>query len=369
MQVYGGDSFFWCGGCVGSYYEIDSLPCLFLFMGRSDWSLYDCMVPDMHACMHSFIYSFIPLLLLLYLLQLLIEEKQIPIKISLVPMRSYGDKPREFLQKVPSGLLPAMEVNGQIITESQVIMELLDQWHAPEDGYRAMLPEKNDQEGRAKFDQLARLERELFGAWCNLIFRSEGPRLGAGNPLSRLLGGGGGGGGDSSAMSGSMQGFMDCVKKVDAALLSTKGPWFFDTHDYPTMIDMVFVSHVERMLASCAYWKGLDMRDAKWNLKGLNAWLDAFEKREAYLAYKSDYLTHVKVCTSISGSCCILYIAAHGLELERRLNFSTTYLLTCLVGIFVHFFKCVTGYSSPIRPRKRRRFRRRSSKIFQFDPW
>jgi glutathione S-transferase len=28
-------------------------------------------------------------------------------------------------------------------------------------------------------------------------------------------------------------------------------------------------------------------------LKGLNAWLEAFEKREAYLAFKSDYYTHV----------------------------------------------------------------------------
>jgi Glutathione S-transferase, N-terminal domain len=48
---------------------------------------------------------------------LLVEEKQVPIKIELVPMRSYGDKPPAFLRKVPSGLLPAIEVNGQIITE------------------------------------------------------------------------------------------------------------------------------------------------------------------------------------------------------------------------------------------------------------
>jgi hypothetical protein len=61
-----------------------------------------------------------------------------------------------------------------------------------------------------------------------------------------------------------MPGFMDCIKKVDAVLLSTKGPWFL-THDYPTMIDFV-LSHVERALASCAYWKGL-ISDPKWNLK------------------------------------------------------------------------------------------------------
>ena len=87
---------------------------------------------------------------------LLIEEKEIPIKIDLVPMRSYGDKPREFLNKVPSGLLPAIEVQGQIITESQVIMELLDEWHS--DGYKPMMP--RDEAGKARYAQLARLERE-----------------------------------------------------------------------------------------------------------------------------------------------------------------------------------------------------------------
>lgn len=93
-------------------------------------------------------------------------------------------------------------------------------------------------------------------------------------------------------MSSSMRGFLDCIETVDSELLSTKGPWFFEG-DYPTMIDFIYVSHVERMLASCAYWKGLNLRDPKWNLLGLNRWLEAFEKREHYLAFKSDYFTHV----------------------------------------------------------------------------
>ena len=225
-------------------------------------------------------------------LMMLIEEKETPVKIELVPMRSYGDKPREFLQKVPSGLLPALEVKGQIITESQVIMELLDKWHTPEDGYKPMLPKEDDRAGWARYDKLARLERSLFSWWCTLLFRPEGPRLGGGgNPLQKLMGGGGGG---DSGMSGSMEGFLDCMRQVDKELTSTNGPWFFGDYDYPTMIDFVYVSHVERMLASCAYWKGLNLRDPKWNLKGINAWLEAFEKREAYVAFKSDYYTHVK---------------------------------------------------------------------------
>jgi len=214
---------------------------------------------------------------------LLIEEKQVPIAIDLVPMRSYGDKPESFMRKVPGGLLPAIEVNGQIITESSVIMELLDEWHPPEEGFKPMMPQ--DDEGRRRFQMLSRLERELFSWWCSLMFRPE-MMGGGGNPLSKLMGGGGG-------MSGSMQGFMDCLKKVDAELQKTPGPWFFE-QDYPTMIDFVYVSHVERMLASCAYWKGLNLRDPKWGFKGICRWLDAFEKREHYLAFKSDYYTHIK---------------------------------------------------------------------------
>lgn len=85
------------------------------------------------------------------------------------------------------------------------------------------------------------------------------------------------------------------VGKVDQELASTEGPWFFDSSDHPTMIDFIYVSHVERMLASCAYWKGLDLRSEKYSQQfpALNAWLDAFEKRECYLAFKSDYYTHV----------------------------------------------------------------------------
>ena len=95
-------------------------------------------------------------------------------------------------------------------------------------------------------------------------------------------------------MSGAMKGFLECLDKVEAELESTKGPWFFDTADHPTMIDFVYVSHVERMLASAAFWKGLDLRsdEMKKRFPGLNAWLEAFEKRECYLAFKSDYFTH-----------------------------------------------------------------------------
>jgi hypothetical protein len=98
---------------------------------------------------------------------LLIEEKKVPVKIELVPMRSYGDKPREFMQKVTSGLLPAIEVNGKVITESQVIMDLLDRWHPEADGYKPMMPAEDDSESRKIYQILAQLEREYVNIYIS----------------------------------------------------------------------------------------------------------------------------------------------------------------------------------------------------------
>jgi glutathione S-transferase len=257
---------------------------------------------------------------------LLVEEKQIPMHIQLINMRSYGDKPNDFLQKVPSGLLPALEIidvnnSGRptIITESAVIMQLLDEWHSMknDDEDKIMVPPKESSQYR-QYQYLMQLERELFRWWCTFMFRPESG--------SNSFGGGGGGGGMANALRGflgggntmndsiagtntispQMQGFLECLVKVNTALTQTKGPYFLDfmmtmtttttTTPYPTMIDFVFASHVERMLASCAYWKGMDLRSEKQypQLRALQQWMDALELKEYYLAFKSDYYTHIK---------------------------------------------------------------------------
>lgn len=43
-----------------------------------------------------------------------------------INMRCYGDKPDSFLAKVPRGLLPVIELDGQVMTESAEIMKVLE---------------------------------------------------------------------------------------------------------------------------------------------------------------------------------------------------------------------------------------------------
>jgi len=93
-----------------------------------------------------------------------------------------------------------------------------------------------------------------------------------------------------------MRAFLECMETVDTQLKATEGRYFLDYADHPTMIDFVFASHIKQMLASCFYWKGMDLRNPSEypKLSAIWAWMDALEKHEYYLAFQSDYYTHIK---------------------------------------------------------------------------
>src|SRR4028119_546413 len=56
-----------------------------------------------------------------------LEEKQIPYRIEKVTMFCYGEKESWYKRKVPSGMLPALELDGVMITESDDILMALEQ--------------------------------------------------------------------------------------------------------------------------------------------------------------------------------------------------------------------------------------------------
>lgn len=69
--------------------------------------------------------------------------------------------------QVPSGLLPAMELDGQLYTESDLIMQILEE-KFPE---KPMMPAKGSPSYH-RAQKLMRLERQLFGAWLQWLCRS-----------------------------------------------------------------------------------------------------------------------------------------------------------------------------------------------------
>ena len=195
-------------------------------------------------------------------LWMMFEIKKIPYRTERINMRSYGEKPAWFLKKVPSGLLPVVELDGEIITESLVIMQILEN-KFPD---TCMLPEA----GFEKANELLRLERRLFSDWCGLVFRPGMP-----GPFG----------------GGAKKKFEECLDQVDAALGESSGPWFLGG-ETPSIVDLQYVSHIERMNASCLYWKGMQLRGTnRW--ANIEKWFLAFETLPSYHACKSDYYTHV----------------------------------------------------------------------------
>jgi len=198
-------------------------------------------------------------------LWIMLEEKQIPYEVELINMRSYGDKPSSYLAKCPRGLLPALELDGELYTESLEIMAMVDEVFSGAE-HRSMLPPRNGPDFR-RVQQLLQAERNLFGAWCSYVFRG--------------------------GASGRPQ-FEKALRAMDAALgQSPHTPWFMDFTEGPSLVDLQYVSHVERMVASVPYWKGHAIR-GNGMYPNIEKWFEAFEKRPSYLATKSDWYTHVK---------------------------------------------------------------------------
>jgi glutathione S-transferase len=195
-----------------------------------------------------------------------LEEKQIPYRIEKVTMFCYGEKESWYKRKVPSGMLPAVELDGRIITESDDILIALEQFFDPL--------------GKGMKDStvlpLRRLERLLFGAWCAWLCRPSGSAREEQRTRDR---------------------FTEVVTMVEDALGQTPGPYFLE--EFGTA-DVIFTPYVERMNASLYYYKGYSLREENPRLA---AWFEAMESRPTYRGTQSDFHTHAHDLPPQMGGC------------------------------------------------------------------
>lgn len=201
-----------------------------------------------------------------------LEWKQIPYRISKVTMRCYGRKEDWYLRKVPSGMLPALELDGRLITESDVILLALERAFGPlgsgleEPGIRT----------------LRQLERLLFRAWCQWLCT---PGL---NPRQQRA---------------ARDQFQVMARRMEQELMAEPGPWLDPRATLtPGGVDLVFIPYVERMNASLAYYKGFKLRQEH---PAIDAWLAALEQLEVYRGTQGDFHTHAHDLPPQMGGCWI----------------------------------------------------------------
>ncbi|MGJ3247665.1 MAG: glutathione S-transferase family protein [Elainellaceae cyanobacterium] len=195
-----------------------------------------------------------------------LEEKQIPYRIEKVTMFCYGTKERWYKRKVPSGMLPAVEIEGRLVTESDDILIALER------GFGSLSLGMTD----SNVIPLRRLERLLFRAWCSwLCYPSPSPQDDRRNRAQ----------------------FVEAMSMVEDALGRTSGSYFLD--EFGT-VDVIFTPYVERMNASLYYYKGYSLRDEN---PRISAWFDAMESRLTYRGTQSDFHTHAHDLPPQMGGC------------------------------------------------------------------
>ena len=196
-----------------------------------------------------------------------LEFKRIPYRIRKVTMRCYGRKEPWFLDRVPSGMLPALDLGGRLITESDEILMALEERFGP-----LGLPMNSGEALR-----LRQLERLLFQAWCLWLCR---PGLG------------------KWADQRAREQFRQIAQRFEQELLRQEGPWL--DAGAPGTVDLVFVPYVERMNASLAYYKGYNLRREH---PAIDTWFLALEQLDTYRGTQSDMHTHVHDLPPQMGGC------------------------------------------------------------------
>jgi glutathione S-transferase len=195
-----------------------------------------------------------------------LEERQIPYRIRKVTMNCYGDKEGWYRQRVPSGMLPALEIDGRLITESDEILAALEAAFGP--------LERPLQDPQVL--ALRQLERRLFRAWCQWLCCTgeAGP---ASEPAERH--------------------FEKMAHLVEGALAVHAGPWFLERF---SSVDVIFTPYLERMGASLSYYKGYGLRQRH---PAIDRWFTALEQRPTYLGTQSDFHTHAHDLPPQMGQC------------------------------------------------------------------
>jgi len=167
-----------------------------------------------------------------------LEEKKIPYVVQKENMRCYGPKTREYLGLTPSGLLPALELDGRFLTESSAIMDLLERAF-PDN--KPLVPDAAEAPAAAaRHAALLQLERRLFGDWLDWLVRGGGGGANFFSTLAVVEGA-------LAAPAGSSESKSSCKP--------TEGPFFLG--EDVSLCDLVFAPFLERIAASIPYYKGV----------------------------------------------------------------------------------------------------------------
>jgi len=203
-----------------------------------------------------------------------LELKRIPYKIKKINMFCYGKKEDWYLQKVNSGKLPAIEFKGQIVTESDSIIDFLEKEYGS----------LGSPIFSTKLKEIRIIEREIFRHWCewlcreNIIFKNNSSKKAKLKQSLKKL---------EDQIANSSTGFLDPIGDNANNIKPGTG-------------DIIFIPYLERLNASLCYYKGFSLRE---EFPNINKWFTLLENQSTYVGTQGDFHTHSHDLPPQMGGC------------------------------------------------------------------
>ena len=189
-----------------------------------------------------------------------LEEKEIPFATEFIDL---SNKPKWYTDIVPTTLVPAAKIEGNLIYESKdILLALEEKFPTP-----ALLPENPEENAAAR--QLVE-ESETNGLRdIAYKFLREAPA-------------------DADELANLQAAFAAKLDELEQTLAKYPGPFFVSTF---SLVDIMYSPHLDRLAANLPVYRG-------YHLKGnprfprINAWFAALAQRPAYQRVKSDNITN-----------------------------------------------------------------------------
>jgi glutathione S-transferase len=202
-----------------------------------------------------------------------LEEKEIPYQVEYIDL---GAKPQWYLDIVPTGLVPAAKIAGEVIYESKDILLALEDKFSP-----SLLPSESTL-NKAATEAIAECEtKSLIQAGYKFIWgrSKDGSNLSSEELLSLQIN------------------FESKLDAVEQFLSKYPGDYFIGEF---SLVDIMYAPHLTRISFNLPVYRGYKIRGND-RFPNFNRWLEAIDSRPAFKRIKSDSTTNNLVMRRIFG--------------------------------------------------------------------
>lgn len=189
-----------------------------------------------------------------------LEEKQIPFETEFIDL---SNKPKWYTDLVPTTLVPAAKIEGELVYESKDILLALEE-RFPDS---PLLPSDPEENAIAK-QLIEEAEKNGFKE-ISYKFLREAPS-------------------DPDELANLQQSFEAKLDELEQALAKSPSPYFLSTF---SLVDIMYSPHLDRLAANLPVYRGFHIKGSP-RYPNLNTWFAALNERPAYHRVKSDAATN-----------------------------------------------------------------------------